>query len=100
MLLPGWALFTTCTAIGVSRLVIAQKKPWVVVLALISILCIAGTTIVQLRNPLSLTPQNRLVTETLGYVAMLFWSCIVGLTLPVVGLYLRSKGRGSHTAGR
>jgi len=100
MLLAGWALFTTCTAIGVAGLVIVQKKPRAVVLAFMSILCIAGTTIVQLRDPLSLTPQNRQVTETWGYVAVLSWSCVVGLTLPVVGLYLRSKGRGSHTAGR
>jgi hypothetical protein len=100
MLLPGWALFSTCTVVGVAGLVIAQKKPWAVVLAFISVLCIVGTTIVQLRHPLSLTPQNRLVTETWGYVAMLFWSCVVGLALPVVGLYLRSRGHGSHTAGR
>lgn len=100
MLLPGWVLFTTCTAVGVAGLVIAQKKPWVATLSLIANLCIVGITIVQLRDPLSLTPQNRPAAENWGYVAMLFWSCVVGLTLPVVGLYLRSRGRGSHTAGR
>src|SRR5438034_10960406 len=100
MLLPSWALFTTCAAIGVAGLVIAQKKPWVAALSFICILCIVGTTIVHLRAPLSLTPQNRHTTETWGYVAMLFWSCVVGFTLPVVGLYLRSRGRGSHTARR
>jgi hypothetical protein len=100
MLLPSWALFIACNAIGMAGLVMAQKKPWAVARAFISVFCVAGTKIVQLRDPLSLTPQNRLVTETWSYVAVLFWSCVVGLVLPVVGLYLRSRSRGSHTAGR
>jgi hypothetical protein len=99
MLLPGWFLFTTCTAIGVAGLVIARKKPWVAALSFIAILCIVGTTIVQLRDPLSLTPQDRHATEAWGYIAMLFCSCVVGLTLPGLGLYLRSKRRKTHVTG-
>jgi len=91
MLLPGWVLFTTCTAIGVTGLVIARKKPWAAAVSFIAILCIVGTTIVQLRDPLRLTPQDRRATESWGYIAMLFWSCIVGLTPPVLGLYLRLR---------
>ncbi len=93
MLLPGWVLFTTCAAIGVTGLVIARKKPWAAAISFIAILCIVGTTIVQLRDPLSLMPQDRHATQSWGYIAMLFWSCLVGLTLPVLGLYLRSRHR-------
>jgi hypothetical protein len=70
------------------------------VLAFTAILCIVATTIAQLRDPLSLTPRYRRATESWAYVAMLFWSCVVGLTLPVVGLYLWSRGRESPTAGK
>jgi hypothetical protein len=92
MLLLGWALFTMCAAVGAAGLVMAYRKPWVAIPAFIAVLCIAGATILRLRDPLVLPPRYRHETETWSYIAALFWSCVVGFTLPVVGLYLRSRG--------
>jgi hypothetical protein len=100
MLLPGWALFATCVAVGAIGLVMTLKKPWALVVSSVVILYIASITIVQLRDPLGLKPRYQYATETWSYVVWLFWSCVVGLALPMIGLYLRSRSRESHLAGK
>jgi hypothetical protein len=77
-----------------------RKKPWALVVSSVVILCIASITIVKLRDPLGLQPQYQYATETWRYVVWLFLSCVVGLALPAIGLYVRSRGRESHLAGR
>jgi hypothetical protein len=81
-------------------LAMTRKKSWALVVSSVVILCIASITIVQLRDPLGLKPQYQYATETWSYVVWLFWSCVVGLTLPAIGLYVRSRGRESHLAGK
>lgn len=100
MLLPGWALFTVCTVLGVAGLIAAYRKPWTIALAFVSILGISVVTIIQLRDPLGLSITQQREAETWGYVAALFWSVIVGFTLPVIGLYLgvRSRSRIERNA--
>lgn len=88
MLPPSWALFTVCAILGAAGLVAAYRKPWTIALAFLAILSISALTIVQLRDPLSLTVGERREAEALAHVAMLFWSSVAGLTLPLIGLYL------------
>lgn len=98
MLLPGWALFTVCAIVGVAGLIAAYRKPWTVALALVAILGISVVSIIQLRDPLGLPAAQRREAETWNYVAALFWSSVVGFTLPVIGLYLglRARSRIQH----
>ena len=94
MLLPSWGLIAVCTAIGTAGLIAADKKAWGATLAFIPVLCIIAATIVRLRDPFGLTPETRQNAETWGYLAALFWSVVIGLSLPVVGIYLgRSRNQ-------
>ena len=93
MLLPNWLLFTACTVLGAAGLVAAYRKPWTIAIAFVAILSVSAATIVRLRDPLGLPEIQRREAETWGYVAVLFWSSFVGLTLPVIGLYLGIRSR-------
>jgi hypothetical protein len=91
MLLPVWVLFTLSAGLGVLGLVMAYKRNWVAIVPVLAVLAIAAATIVQLRDPLSLAPQYRRATHNWGYIAMLFWSVVLGVTLPVIGSYLGAR---------
>jgi hypothetical protein len=97
MLLPGWCLITVCTAIGIAGLIAAYRKPWQAAFAFIPVLCVTAATIVRLRDPLGLTIETRRYADTWDYLAALFWSSVIGLTLPVVGVYLN---RSRHHSAR
>jgi len=91
MLLPSWGLITVCVTVGIAGLIAAYRKAWTSVFAFIAVVCIAAATIVQLRDPISLTIEQRRYAENWGYLAALFWAFVLGVALPVVGLYLRSS---------
>jgi len=93
MLLLSWVLITACAILGATGLVAAYKKPWTIGLVFVAILSISAVTIVQLRDPLGLPVAQRREAETFGYVAVLFWSTVAGLILPVIGLYLGVRSR-------
>jgi len=89
--LPSWSLITVCVTIGVAGLIGAYWKPWAAVSAIISVVCVTAATIVQLRDPLSLRIETRQHAGTLGYLAALYWAFVIGVALPVIGLYLRAR---------
>jgi hypothetical protein len=91
MLLPVWALFILSAGLGALGLVMAYKRNWAAIFPVVAVLAIAATTIVQLRDPLSLAPQYRRATQSWDYIAMLFWSIFLGVTLPLIGSYLGAR---------
>jgi heme/copper-type cytochrome/quinol oxidase subunit 4 len=91
MLLPVWALFTLSAGLGVLGLVMAYKRNWAAIVPVLAVLGIAAATILQLRDPLSLSPQYQRATQNWDYIAMLFWSVVLGVTLPVIGSYLGGR---------
>ena len=95
MLLPSWALIAVCAILGAAGLVAAYRKPWTIALAFLTILSISALTIVELRDQLGLPVGKRREAKTWAYVAALFWSSVVGLTLPIIGLYLGLRSRRS-----
>lgn len=54
-----WALFTLSARLGVLGLVMAYKRNWAAIVPVLAVLAIAAATIVQLRDPLSLTPARK-----------------------------------------
>lgn len=97
MLLPSWGLITVCATIGLAGLIAAYKKPWTSVFAFIAVVCVTAATIVQLRDPSNLTIETRRYAETWDYLAALFWAFVIGVTLPIVGLYWRSHSKQPKT---
>jgi hypothetical protein len=91
MLLPGWGLIAICSSIGIAGLIVAYRKPWGSVFAFIAVVCVTAATILKLRDPLSLTIETRRYAETWDYIAALFWAFVIGIVLPLIGLYLRSR---------
>jgi ABC-type spermidine/putrescine transport system permease subunit I len=91
MLLPGWALFVLCVGLGFSGLWMAYTHRRVAVVPVLAVLAIAFFTILRLRDPIGLAPQYRRATQDWSYVAALFWSVVLGLTLPIVGIYLGTR---------
>jgi hypothetical protein len=87
MLLPAWALFTLLAGLAILGFLTAYKRNAAAMFPVLAVLGIAAVTIVQLRDPLGLAPQNRPVTQNWGYIAILFWSVVLGLTLPAIGWY-------------
>jgi len=91
MLLSAWTLFTVCAGLGILGLVFAYKRNWAAVVPVIAVPIIALITIAQIRDPQGLSPQYRTATQGWDYIAMLFWSVVLGVTLPVIGLYLGGR---------
>jgi hypothetical protein len=91
MLLPGWALLALSAGLGALGLMAAYKRNWAAIVPVLAVLGIAATTIVQLRDSLGLAPQYRRATQDWAYVAILFWSVVLGVTLPVIGSYLGGR---------
>jgi hypothetical protein len=91
MLLPVGALFAICAGLGVLGFVMAYKRNWATIVPVLAVLATAAASIVQLRDPFSLAPQYRRATQNWDYMAMLFWSVVVGVTLPVIGFYLGGR---------
>lgn len=91
MLLSAWTLFTVCAGLGVLGLVFAYKRTWAAVVPVIAVFVIALITVAELRDPLGLAPQYRRATQGWDYILMLFWSVVLGVSLPVIGLYLGGR---------
>jgi hypothetical protein len=88
MLLPAWALFTFSAGLGALGFMMAYKRNWAAIVPVLAVLGIAAATIVQLRDSLGLVPQYHRAMQNWGYIATLFWSVVLGITLPVIGSYL------------
>ena len=90
MLLPGW-LFTIFAGLGVLGLVLAYKRSWAAVVPVLAVLTIVAATIVQLRDPFSLAPRYFRAAQNWDYAAALYWSVVLGIALPVIGIYLGAR---------
>ena len=93
MLLPSWALWLLCVGLGFSALWMAYTQKRIAVVPVLIILAIATLTIWRLRDPLRLAPQYRSATQDWSYIVALFWSVVIGLSLPIVGRYLGARRR-------
>lgn len=91
MLLSAWTLFTVCVGLGLLGLVLAYKHNWAAVVPVIAVLVIAAITIAYLRDPLGLVLRYRRIPENGAYILVLFWSVVLGVSLPVIGLYLSGR---------
>jgi hypothetical protein len=94
MLLPSWALLGVCVGFGFSGLWMAYSHKRAAVVPALLVLAIAALTIWRLRDPLALSPEYRRAAQDWSYIAALFWSVVLGLTLPILGRYLGARKRG------
>jgi hypothetical protein len=90
-MLSPWALFVVCAVLGAIGLGISYKQRWAAVVPVAAVLALVMFTIFRLRDPFSIPPEYQGVTQDWSYVAALFWSAVVGTTLPLLGKYLRSR---------
>jgi uncharacterized membrane protein len=91
MVLPSWELFVLCVGLGLSGLWMAYTHRRAAFVPVLVVLIVAFFTI--LRDPLALGPQYRRATQDWSYIAALFWSVVLGLTLPIVGIYLGARNK-------
>lgn len=91
MLLPGWVLLLVCAGLGFLGLWMAYAHKRAAIVPVLVVLAIATFTILRLRDPFTVAPQYRRATQDLSYIVALFWSVILGLTLPIVGRYLSAR---------
>jgi hypothetical protein len=80
-------------------LLMAYKHKRAAIVPVLIVLAIATFTILRLRDPLTLAPQYRRATQDWFYIVALFWSVILGLTLPIVGRYLGAREEGADLCG-
>jgi hypothetical protein len=93
MVLPSWELLVLCVGLGLSGLWMAYTRRRAAVFPVLVVLIVAFFTILRLRDPLALAPQYRRATQDWSYIAALFWSVVLGLTLPIVGIHLGARKR-------
>lgn len=96
MLLSAPVLFAASAGTGVLGLVIAYKKPLAALVPVAIVLALTAATILQLRDPFALALAHRHEMESWDYIAVLFWSTVIGLSLPALGVYLRALRKGGR----
>lgn len=80
-----------CAVLGLMGLGIAYRQRWAAIVPIAVALAIVAFTLRQLRDPLSLPLQNRGAMQDWSYVAVLFWSTVLAIALPLLGKYLGGR---------
>lgn len=91
MLLSPSALFALSMGLGALGFWMAYRRNWAAVIPVLAVLVIIAACIVRLRDPLTLAPQYRRLSQDWTYSAVLFWSFVLGTLLPVIGSYLGGR---------
>jgi len=91
MLLSAWSLLAICVVLGLIGLGIAYRQRWAAIVAIAAASAIVALTLLRLRDPLSVTLQNRGAMQDWSYVAVLFWSTVLAIALPLLGKYLGGR---------